>query len=293
MNSETTGGGAAAAREQPPEAEKTARLIAETANLLSAHTSVVHAAVLRLLALEARLAALHGGGAATREPAVAVPPAWRGALPSEPGSPILSAAPTLRLMAIHSVEGNATLLEICLVATLAKRADARAVFEFGTFDGRTTLNLAANIGPEGKVFTLERTQSDAPTKSHRGRTHVEKHAGGFRYKGTPFEASITQLYGDSATFDFGRFLDAMDFVFIGASHSYEGVLNDSRIALRLLRNGRGTVAWHGYAPAFDRVVRALEKLYASEPEFAAMRHIAGTDLAYARVSCEEGGNQCG
>jgi hypothetical protein len=121
---------------------------------------------------------------------------------------------------------------------------------------------------------------------------IWKHSRGLRYEGTPFESSVVQPYGDSMEFNFGPFLGAMDFVFVDASHTYDDVLNHSRMALRLLRNGRGTVAWHGYAARRDGVVRAVDKLYATEPNFAGMRHIDGTELAYARGGCIEGGHEC-
>jgi len=294
VNSRTTSRGAAAARERPPEAEKTRQLLAETAGRLSAHTSVLHATALRLLALEARVA--HLQSSADRQPSVTASAPWRGSLPGEPISSTLSAGPSVRLMAIHAVDGNVNLLELCLLATLAKRADACSLFEFGTLDGRTALNLAANAGPKGKVFTLDLRgpQAVSPQLLAGARSEVptKKHARGFRYKGTLFETSIVQLCRYPAKFNFDPLLGAIDFVYIDGSHIYENVLSDSRIALRLLRNGRGTVAWHGYAPISEGVVRALDELHATEPQFAGMRHIEGTDLAYARVGSVEAGTAC-
>lgn len=149
------------------------------------------------------------------------------------------------------------------------------------------MNLAANCAQGGKVFTLDLPREQAAATllplDVRDKVYIDKPAPGLRYRGTSFEASIVQLHGDSAAFDFSDFYGAMDFVFIDASHKYEYVMNDSRIALRLLRDGRGVIAWHDYTGWWDGVVRALEELHATEPRLAGMRHIEGTDLVYARV----------
>jgi predicted O-methyltransferase YrrM len=295
MNSATTSSRTAAAREDRLDAEKTRELLAETAHRLSAHTSVLHATALRLLALESRMADAQRGSA-TRVPAAVALAPWRGALPRQTNSAILSAAPPVRLMAIHTADGNVSLLELCLLAALAKRAGARAVFEFGTFDGRTALGLAANLAPHGKVFTLDLPRPASAAARLPGdaldRVPAGKDARSLRYEGTPFEKSIVQLYGDLETFDFSPFLGAADFVFIDGLDTHEQITNASRLALRLLRKGRGIVAWHDYAPGCQPVVRALDELYANEPKLAGMLHIEGTDLAYARVGCIEGGDSC-
>jgi hypothetical protein len=58
------------------------------------------------------------------------------------------------------------------------------------------------------------------------------------------------------------------------------VRNDSRIALRLLREGRGIILWHDYESWYD-VTRALNELYRT-PEGADLRRIQGTSLVYVR-----------
>jgi hypothetical protein len=91
---------------------------------------------------------------------------------------------------------------------------------------------------------------------------------------------ICQLYGDSATFDFTPFF-GMDFIFIDGSHSYEYVLNDSRKAIQLLREGKGVILWHDYATEWwEGVTKALNDLYLNDSEFKDLKWIAGTSLVY-------------
>lgn len=77
---------------------------------------------------------------------------------------------------------------------------------------------------------------------------------------------------------------AFDFVFVDASHESEDVHSDSLRALKLLREGRGTFAWHDYLPCWKGVMDALDELYMTEPKMKGLRHIEGTGLVYAQVS---------
>ena len=68
----------------------------------------------------------------------------------------------------------------------------------------------------------------------------------------------------------------MDFVFVDGSHSYEYVLNDTRVALNLLNNSKGIIMWHDYG--WREVVRALNELYMNDPKLNNLKHIADTSL---------------
>src|ERR1019366_10711613 len=51
--------------------------------------------------------------------------------------------------------GSLTLLETCVLLSASRIVKATRIFEFGTFLGSTTLNLASNIPPDGRVWTLD------------------------------------------------------------------------------------------------------------------------------------------
>lgn len=178
-------------------------------------------------------------------------------------------------------DGNVSLVELVLLIKLAQRRNAGRLFEFGTFDGRTTLNLAGNL-PEAEVYTLDlpqqlihATQIPLPVEDVK---YADKAASGVRYRGTAPAARIVQLYGDSATFDFSPFYNTLDFVFVDAAHTYDYVLNDSRHALKLLRPGRGIIAWHDYGRG-PGVTQALNELSQAQPEFKNLTHLQDTTLA--------------
>ncbi|HKZ41442.1 MAG TPA: class I SAM-dependent methyltransferase, partial [Candidatus Hodarchaeales archaeon] len=180
-----------------------------------------------------------------------------------------------------AVDGNVTALELIVIIQLIKHHNPCMVFEIGTFDGRTTLNMAANCAEDAKVYTL-----DLPNEKRHGMKlpiepcdalYINKELISLRYTGTEYSKKITQLYGDSARFDFSAFVNQIDFVFVDGSHSHEYALNDSLHALELLRDKRSVILWHDY-DAWKGVTNALNKLYVDSPEFKGLKHIEGTSL---------------
>ena len=127
--------------------------------------------------------------------------------------------------------------ELLVLAGLARRVRARTVFELGTADGRTTRNLAANLEPGGEVFTLNLPLEDDPG-------HWQGVPLGARFLGTAEEARITQLIGDSRTFDFSPYAGRCQLVFIDADHAEESVWSDTHTALGMIDRGMGVIAWH-------------------------------------------------
>jgi predicted O-methyltransferase YrrM len=212
--------------------------------------------------------------------------------PERPGLPQIHLAEvvdnraTLHTSELVAVDGNTSVLEVVTLAALVARQQPLGILEIGTFDGRTTLNLARNAPPDAHVYTIDLPGSAASTTALRVEaadlTYIGKQESGIRFRGTPYEKMITQLYGDSATFDFGFLKAKIDFVFVDGSHSWDYAMADSRTALSLLRGNRGTIVWHDYGE-WRGVTEALDYLREHEWAFEGLRHIQGTSLAYAMV----------
>jgi hypothetical protein len=187
--------------------------------------------------------------------------------------------------ALDSVDGNVSDRELIAICRLVRKARPTLVFEFGTFDGRTTLNIAANAPAQATVYTLDlpADQSDrsAVPLDTRELRYATKPESGARFKGSEMDAKIVQLYGDSGTFDFSPHEGRIDFVFVDGSHVYEYVVNDSLQAVRMLRQGHGTIVWHDYS-RWDGVTRALNDLRRRHPAFGGLRWLEGTTLAVLR-----------
>ena len=206
-------------------------------------------------------------------------------LPVTPLGEVLPTRVELTLLEPLAEVGNVTLLEVMVIASLAQRAAPSVVFEIGTFDGRTTLNMAANMGSSGQVYTLDlpraelgKTQFELASGE---RTFVDKQESGAKFSGTSYAGKITQLYGDSATSDFDSYKGQMGLVFVDGSHTEEYVRQDSATALRLVADG-GVILWHDYQQDWPGVIRGLSDLYETDPDFAGMRKIEGTTLVILR-----------
>ncbi|MGM0665635.1 MAG: class I SAM-dependent methyltransferase [Thermodesulfobacteriota bacterium] len=178
-------------------------------------------------------------------------------------------------------DGNIRLSELGILCQFARRLPENGmVFEIGTFDGRTTLNLALN-SPSCQVTTLDLLSGSRTrlTVEPGEKVYIEKPLSGKRFlqnsEAFPDAVNrITQLFGDSAEFDFSSYEGRFDLVFVDGSHAYEYVLKDSETALRL-RNTEGIIIWHDYG-VWEGVTRALEEL--EERTGAGLYHIYGTSL---------------
>jgi predicted O-methyltransferase YrrM len=204
-----------------------------------------------------------------------------GLIPETELSSVLRGNSAIRLSEPCFQTGNVTLEELAALSFIVKERDPGAVFEMGTFDGRTTLNIALNTGEGAKIYTLdlprEKLNATKLPVTSGDRDLIDKETSGARFALRREAGKITQLYGDTAVFDFAPYEDRMDLVFIDASHSYEYVLNDSRIAFKLLRNGKGTVLWHDYGSCGE-VTEALNELYRTRPEMRSAGRLRNTSL---------------
>ena len=136
-------------------------------------------------------------------------------------------------------------------------------------------------GPATRIYTLDLPRSGlnkaALALEEGDRKYISKERSGTRFAGSELACKITQLFGDSAAFDYSKYEGKQDFVFVDGAHSYEYVISDSHIALKLLKPGGGTVVWHDYA-GWPGVTRALNFLQSSDDRFHSLRHVRGTSL---------------
>jgi predicted O-methyltransferase YrrM len=138
-----------------------------------------------------------------------------------------------------------------IIAALVRGLDATTFFEIGTNRGRTTWTVAAH-NPGLTLYTLDLAPSPTDTDTayelaDDDRTYLRPAtACGEAFHDTPEAQRITQLWGDSATFDYAPYAGRIDFVYIDGAHTCEYVKSDTANALRLL-SPSGTIAWDDYA----------------------------------------------
>ena len=166
--------------------------------------------------------------------------------------------------------------EACHLAAVAKCRRARKVLEIGTYDGNTALLLAANLGPEGSVVTVD-LPPDFDLENQRstlaypdGEIYLTpRELLGRQYRGHPLAARITQVYGDSASLDWATLGGPFDLIFVDGCHTEAYVRSDSRNALAQL-TADGAIVWHDYgmipdvSVVVDQIAREVPtlKIYA-------------------------------
>jgi predicted O-methyltransferase YrrM len=167
---------------------------------------------------------------------------------------------------------------------MMKKNNPEKVFEIGTFDGRTTLNIAMNSSPQTEIYTLDLPKdmlhSTKFPLAKDDKRYVKKIVSGSRFQGNNYDKKIIQLYGDSGKYDFSPFFKSFGFIFIDGAHSYDYVLNDSAVALKLMLEKQSIIIWHDYG-GWIGVTKALNELYLNgDCRFRNLKHIEGTSLVY-------------
>jgi predicted O-methyltransferase YrrM len=142
----------------------------------------------------------------------------------------------IRVVELPGETFNVTEFELVAIAAIARAMAPRLIVEFGTADGRTTLNLARNSPPDCRVVTI-----NLPLDEDSG--HAQETAVGSRFLGTAESTRIVQVWGNTRSVDLSLYERRCQLVFIDADHSEEGVVADSLTALKLLDRD-AVILWH-------------------------------------------------
>lgn len=177
---------------------------------------------------------------------------------------------TCRMKLIRSTAYNVSWEEMCAISQIVEALRPKRLFEFGTFDGRTTYHLAANA-PDGAItYSLDIQTGEFNFSNdgvYFGKVRVGEHA-----RDSALNSKISLLVGDSKNYDFSQFVGNIDVVFVDADHSYGGVKNDSEVAFKMLRPG-GILIWHDYL-LVGEVTRAIVDICKTKT----LQNLKGTSL---------------
>lgn len=169
--------------------------------------------------------------------------------------PMLSAI-SIPIGVIHQESHHANHTDMVYVCGMASAANAKKIFEFGTYRGQTTCGLAA-VCKDAKIYTLNLSPEDDPRYAPYIGMYIAR---------SPDRDRITQIYCDSRTFDTTPYRESMDYIFIDGDHSFKGVKNDTEKALELLKPG-GIIVWHDYAAKSLGVLEYLAEFSQERPLF--------------------------
>jgi len=169
--------------------------------------------------------------------------------------PTIDLAEVVLLRALGAnAETSLTVQELAVLCAIVRFAKAKHILEVGTYDGRTTLNLAANASAGARVTTI-----DLPVEwNHQLALEVPRHLinataipeAMLAYRDTPHAGRIRQVYADSAALDWRSLGVPFDLVFLDGCHYYEYAKSDTNNALTSLRSG-GFLIWHDYGMIED------------------------------------------
>jgi predicted O-methyltransferase YrrM len=181
------------------------------------------------------------------------------------------------LQSLPGIRSSISPLECAALAALSHSVTAKRVFEFGTYKGVSTTQLALNIAADGMVFTLDLPEEHPAYRLPIPRLDEQEitiESG----KGTlvPHDLldRVTFLKSDSACFDEKPYHGTMDLVFVDGAHSYEYVKNDTEKGWLMLRSG-GILAWHDCAPHHKDVVKYIKECGLN------LNLVKGTALAFS------------
>ena len=192
----------------------------------------------------------------------------------------------IRLIEHQKEDGNIRISELGILSQFAMNCNPESyILEIGTFDGRTTINLALNAPINCPIYTLD-LLPHAETKyliNPGERHYVCKPEPGLRYKKYEniYEKEVSrihQLLGDSATSDFSEYKNNCSLVFVDGSHTYEYAKSDTKRAMDLVGES-GVILWHDYG-IWQGVTEALEEI--EEENRFGLKNISGTSLVYWR-----------
>ncbi len=156
--------------------------------------------------------------------------------------------------------GAGTLWDLVATCLIARHRAPNVCFEIGTGHGRTSHHLALNTPAKTRIYTLDISAE----------TIV-----GCVFRDRPTASKISQLTGDSSSFDFGPWAGRVDLVFIDGDHGYEGARWDTERAFEMLAPG-GCVLWDDFTPGWPGVIKAVKR----HPRSNEFQRIVGTKLAY-------------
>jgi Methyltransferase domain len=145
------------------------------------------------------------------------------------------------------------LLETAVLLALSKLVRPTTFLEVGTFLGIETLNMAANLPADSRVYTLDLEKDSLKTveQEEHDRSLTAIHMGmqdKLAFLGSSVENKITRLYGDSKTFDFSPFHKRMDMIYVDGGHDLRTLTSDTQNAFDLLSEDHATcIVWHDFA----------------------------------------------
>lgn len=175
-----------------------------------------------------------------------------------------------------SPEGSLWNEEHEIIAKLVSYLQPKKIFEFGTFCGETTNNLAENSPTDAVIYTFDLPQDTLPKQEllPADKHYVlDKKVGG--KINDAYKKKIQQVFCDLGEYSFADHEDSVDLCFVDSGHDYVSVKRDTENALKLVSSG--LILWHDvHTMDWPDVTKYLNERFLGVPGY----HIySGTRLA--------------
>lgn len=140
--------------------------------------------------------------------------------------------------------------ELVFISSLVRWLEPNKIFEIGTFDGLTTINMAINAPSNSEIYTLDIPQNSIENS----RFKIDDYNKSMifnsykKYYIKLFEKTFSNIHileEDSGKFDFTNFYNQIDLVFVDGSHTFNYCYYDSMEAIKMVSEG-GIILWHDY-----------------------------------------------
>ena len=157
-----------------------------------------------------------------------------------PAIDLLDVLPDLRdtVTPFSFLNGGSLVTDLALLKGVTKQRKDSVYFEIGTWRGESVANVS-NVAK--KCFSLNLSSEDLRNLGH-NEEYIEQQ----EFYSKEIE-NVTHLKGNSFDFDFSPYYKKCDVVFVDGDHHYESVVNDTRIAFKLLKDDSSVIVWHDYA----------------------------------------------
>ena len=143
-----------------------------------------------------------------------------------------------RIAPVTFLDGGSLPTDLALLRCLAGWFDNCSYFEIGTWRGESVANAAA-VAAECTTLNLSPEEMKERGLSSR---YIDVH--GHFSRGLD---NVTQLYGNTRSFDFKGLGRKFDLIFIDGDHHYDYVRNDTEQVIAHLVHEKSIIVWHDYA----------------------------------------------
>jgi len=172
--------------------------------------------------------------------------------------------------------GNMPVHELATLSSICAYLKPKSVFEFGTYDGLTTLHLAMNSASSAHIQTIDLHPDDPIRMVTTDDTFYTKSVEvGSCFRNVAEAGRIEQIFGDTTKYVHAHQHGKIEMIFVDAGHLYELVISDTQKSLDMVCPG-GVVFWHDYSYVHTGVCKCLNELSTS----VLLTNIPGTTLVY-------------